>query len=107
MVCIAGNKSDPFSVRGGLCQGCPLSPVLFIIFMDRIFRHSQAAEGVRFSGLQILSLLFADDVILLASSNSDLQVALGGFAAQCEATGMKTSKSEAMVLSWKRVDCPH
>ena len=65
-------------------------------------------EGVRFGDLRILSLLFADDVVLLASSNSDLQLSLGQFAAECEAAGMKisTSKSEAMVLSRKRVDCP-
>ena len=47
-------------------------------------------------------------MVLLASSNSDLQPSLGGFAAECETEGIRisTSKSEAMVLSWKRVDCP-
>ena len=48
LVRIAGNKSDLFPVRVGLRQGCPLSPILFIIFMDRITRHSQGVEGVRF-----------------------------------------------------------
>ncbi|KAI3364414.1 hypothetical protein L3Q82_011205 [Scortum barcoo] len=46
-------------------QGCPLSPVLFIIFMDRISRRSQGPEGVRFGNHRISSLLFADDVVLL------------------------------------------
>ncbi|MDG2633017.1 hypothetical protein P7M35_24665, partial [Vibrio parahaemolyticus] len=57
---------------------------------------------------RISSLLFADDVVLLAPSNSDLQLSLGRFAAECEAAVMRisTSKSEAMVLSRKRVDCP-
>ncbi|KAK3523520.1 hypothetical protein QTP70_001888 [Hemibagrus guttatus] len=37
----------------------------------------------------------------------DLQHALGHFAAECEAAGMRvsTSKSEAMVLDWKKVAC--
>uniref|UniRef100_A0A3B3RGR1 Immunoglobulin superfamily member 3 n=1 Tax=Paramormyrops kingsleyae TaxID=1676925 RepID=A0A3B3RGR1_9TELE len=43
-----GNKSDLFPVRVGLRQGCPLSPILFIVFMDRISRCSQGVEGVRF-----------------------------------------------------------
>uniref|UniRef100_A0A8C6WRQ5 Reverse transcriptase domain-containing protein n=1 Tax=Neogobius melanostomus TaxID=47308 RepID=A0A8C6WRQ5_9GOBI len=38
-------KSDLFPVRVGLRQGCPLSPVLFITFMDRISRRSQGPEG--------------------------------------------------------------
>ena len=76
--------------------------------LDRISRRSQVAEGVGFGGLRIPSLVFADDVVLFASLNSDLQFSLGLFAAEWEATGMKisTSISEAMVLSQKRVDCP-
>ena len=71
LVRIAGSKSDSFQVRIGLPQGFPLSPVLFIIVMDRISRRSQAVERVKFGGLQIRSLLFADDVVLLGPSNGD------------------------------------
>uniref|UniRef100_A0A8C6LDH0 Reverse transcriptase domain-containing protein n=1 Tax=Nothobranchius furzeri TaxID=105023 RepID=A0A8C6LDH0_NOTFU len=107
LVRIAGSKSDLFPVRVGLRQGCPLSPVLFITFMDRISRHSRGVECVEFGGRRISSLLFADDVVLLASSSSDLQLLLGRFAAECEAAGMRisTSKSETMVLDRKRVAC--
>ncbi|KAK3510413.1 hypothetical protein QTP70_005909 [Hemibagrus guttatus] len=47
------------------------------------------------------------DVVLLAPSSLDLQHALGRFAAECEAAGMRvsTSKSEAMVLNRKKVAC--
>ena len=31
---------------------------------------------------------------------------LDRFAAECKAVGMRISKSEAMVLSWKGADCP-
>jgi len=85
-----------------------LSPNLFIIFMDRISRCSRGVEGVRFGDLSIASLLFADDVVLLASSGRDLQLSLERFAAECEAVGMRvnTSKSESMVLDRKTVECP-
>ncbi|GAA6083977.1 receptor-type tyrosine-protein phosphatase F-like, partial [Tachysurus ichikawai] len=55
---IAGSKSDLFPVHAGLRQGCPLSPVLFIIYMDRISRRSRGPEGVRFGDHRISSLLF-------------------------------------------------
>ena len=108
LVRIASSKSDSFPVRVGLRQGCPLSPILFITFMDRISRRSQVVEGFRFGDLRIKSLLFADDVVLLAPSSQELQLSLEQFAAGCEAAGMtiSTSKSEAMVLDRKRVECP-
>ena len=71
-----------FSAGAGLHQDCPLSPILFVIFMDRILRHSLGEENVQFEGLRIAFLLFADDVVLLASSHCDPQNALGQFAAE-------------------------
>ncbi|KAK3505719.1 hypothetical protein QTP70_020512 [Hemibagrus guttatus] len=107
LVRIASCKSDLFPVHVGLRQGCPLSPVLFVVFMDRISRRSQGLEGVRFGDHRISSMIFADDVVLLASSSLDLQHALGRFAAERKVAGMRvsTSKSEAMVLDRKKVAC--
>ncbi|KAK3555547.1 hypothetical protein QTP86_021786, partial [Hemibagrus guttatus] len=78
LVRIASCKSDLFPVHVGLRQGCPLSPVLFIVFMDRISRRSQGLEGVCMH-----------------------------WGVLCEAAGMRvsTSKSEAMVLDRKKVAC--
>lgn len=51
-------------------------------------------------GLEVTSLLFANDFFLLAPSEPDLKHTLECFAADFEVVGMKlsTSKSEAMVL---------
>ncbi len=67
------NVSDTFSVDIGLHQGCTLSPILFVMFMDRISMCSRGEESVHFGDLKIMSLLFADDVVLLALSDCDLQ----------------------------------
>ncbi|KAI3364565.1 hypothetical protein L3Q82_010836 [Scortum barcoo] len=66
----------------------------------KISKCSQGLEGVQFGNHRISSLLFADDVVLLASSGQDLQHVLRWFAS------ISTSKSEAMVLDRKRVACP-
>ncbi len=56
--------------------------------MDRISGHSRVEERVHFGNLRIASLLFADDIILLASSGRDHQCTLGQFAVECEAAGV-------------------
>lgn len=62
--------------------------------MDRISRLNQRLKRLQVS--VFASLLFADDVILLA-----IKIALGWFGAKCEAIGMRF-KSGAMDLGWKR-----
>ena len=64
-------------------------------------------RGCSLVGLRIALLLFADDVVLMTPSACDLQHSLDRFAAECEVAGMiiSTSKSEAMVLSQKPMDC--
>jgi len=57
-------------VHVGLPQGCHSSLVLFVVFMDRIWRCSRREEGVWFGNLMVTSLLSADDVVLLAFSCS-------------------------------------
>ena len=59
--------------------------------MDRISLGSQGVEGVLIGDLRIGSPLFADEVVLLASTARDLEMSLDQFAAECEAAGVKIS----------------
>ena len=107
--CVRANgvKSRSFTVGTGLRQGCVLSPLLFIIFMDRIVKRSRGAECVKIGDVKVARLLFADDLVILASSQADIQSALDRFAAECEASSMKISvaKSEVMVVARSPTDC--
>ena len=51
--------------------------------------------------------LFTVDFVLFVSSDHELQHALGWFSDECEVAGMRVSmsKSEAMFLCWKMMDC--
>ncbi|KAI3362712.1 hypothetical protein L3Q82_001640 [Scortum barcoo] len=106
-----GSAPCEYGVREAFAKGCSVSvrPEQELgSHCRQISRRSQGPEGVRFGNHRISSLLFADDVVLMASSGQDLQHVLERFAAECEAAGMRisTSKSEAMVLDRKRVACP-
>ena len=94
-------------VRVGLRQGCVSSPLLFVIFMDRISRRSTTPDCVTTENAKVESLLLAEDVARLTSSSAGLQRVLDRFATECRMTGMQisTRKTEVMVLSRKKEQC--
>ena len=63
--------SDTFKVKRGVRQGCVLSPLLFNIYTDRIFREGLC--GVKLGDEVFSNLRYADDTVLLAESEEELQ----------------------------------
>ena len=101
-------KTKPFSASVGLRrQGCVLSPLLFIIYVDKIDRDCCCSSGVTIGECNVRRLLFADDLALLSSNKSDLLYALDRFSDACLDAGIKISaaKTEIMCLSRHPIQC--
>ena len=72
-----GLKTDWFTVTCGLKQGCNLSTILFNFYAnDVVERIMSTSKGIDIEGEKVSVLLYADDLIHLAPSTSDLQVML-------------------------------
>ena len=66
--------SERYTIEGGLRQGCILSPSLFSLFlMDLAEELERQGLGVRVRGTWMGACFFADDIVLLAESDNDLQ----------------------------------
>ena len=56
-------------------QGCILSPILFLIFINGLIEEIKKLNiGVLYGKVKIAILLFADDIALLAESREDLEI---------------------------------
>lgn len=101
--------TESFPSGLGVKQGCPLSPTLFGMYIDAVedFILVNVNNGgtVKIGGWSVPLLLYADDIVLLASSQSELQQLmdiLADFCDQAELT-INLSKTEVLVFSRSRV----
>ena len=92
-------ESEWFSQDFGLKQGCILSPTLFSILMSDLAEMLSSANlGVELSSKLINCLLFADDIVLMGTSDEELQSLLDITAKFAEKWGMKFNPSKSKVL---------
>ena len=63
--------SETFNIRWGVRQGCPLSPILFILYINDILVNTRGVE-VPGNPCRIRGLLFADDLVVLADDDRSL-----------------------------------
>ena len=67
--------TDWFQIRKGVRQGCILSPCLFNLYAEYIMRNTgleEAQAGIKIGRRNINNLRYADDTILMAESEEEL-----------------------------------
>jgi hypothetical protein len=71
---VGDRMTDWFNIEVGVRQGCTLSPTLFSVFIDGLARAiKNLGLGVEVGEERLTLLLYADDIVLLAETEQDLQ----------------------------------
>ena len=71
---------DPFDVERGVAQGAVESPWIYSVFIDGLAQAlKRAGHGIMIAGRRVPLLMYADDVVMLASTQSEL-VAMNAIA---------------------------
>jgi Reverse transcriptase (RNA-dependent DNA polymerase) len=97
-------RSEMFQTNEGLRQGGGLSPLLFNIFMDDIINESSDQNKklvVGYRHLQRITIsegVFADDVVVMAGNEKDLQHNLETWNRTFESYDMKINKAKTKVM---------
>ena len=109
-----GWLSEYFAVEAGISQGCPFSPLAFVLAVELLaikIRHFENVKGLNYwkarNGLleSIIKIaLYADDLTLFLKDEQDMQQALGILAEFSTFSGLEINrmKSEAMWLGSKQ-----
>jgi len=91
----------------GVKQGCPLSPTLFGIYIDKLEECLEKAScvGPTLTGIVINLLLYADDIVLMARSPHDLENQLRILKDFCSNMGMtvNTDKTKVMIIKSNKI----
>eukprot|EP00253_Pinus_taeda_P017008 PITA_17008 len=114
-VLINGAASPFFNSQRGLIQGCPLSPLLFLLVAEGLSRlihkarRTNKTKGIEVAiNLYIFHLLFVDDILIFSNgSHNELKELKSIFELFMKATGMQinSGKSQVCVAGFNRREC--
>jgi len=87
--------TEAFPVKSGVHQGWILSPILFLVTIERVMRQeiSLCSRGIQWTILSHLhDLDFADDITILSSTPTPLQAKSDDLKTSAKETGLIISK---------------
>ena len=94
--------TDWFQIGKGVHQGCVLSPCLFHLNAEYIMRNAgleEAQARIRISRKNVNNLRYADDTILMAESEEELNSLLMKVKEESEEVGLKLSIQTTVVMA--------
>ncbi len=96
--------SDWIEIERGVRQGCVLSPDLFSLYSEIIFREVEELHGGVINGRNENNIRYADDTVLIAETEKDLQHILNKVIKESESLGLalNAKKTYLMTVSKKQ-----
>ena len=94
--------TDWFQIGKGLYQSCILSPCLFNLYAEYIMRNAgleEAQAGIKIARRNINNLRYADDTILMAESEEELESLLMKVKEESEKVGLKLSIKKTKIMA--------
>ena len=96
--------TDYVQINRGVRQGCVLSPTLFNLYSEWIFRKCDMKndeEGIAIGGIKFNNIRYADDTVLIAETKEQLERMLNEMNVKSKEYGLNINirKTKCMVVS--------
>ena len=91
----------PIQIRRGVRQGCVLSLVLYNTYVDYAFTEMIGMNGVDIGELNIKTIMYADDAVIIASTEEQLSALMNELDSKGKLYDIEVnmSKTKVMVVS--------
>lgn len=103
VVKVGENTSKCFWTTKGVRQGCPMSPTLFSIYLADLAEEIRKGQGgVKVGKKRIVSLEYADDVVLLAEKEEGLGAMIKALEKYLEGKKLSLNVDKSKVVIFKK-----
>ena len=99
------SRTGLFPYKRGVRQGCPLSPILFNIFLNDLLTEvdKDKTHSVQLGDKQYITFLaYADDIVILSKSAIGLQRSLDILDRFCNAWNMKVNIKKIKCITFQK-----
>jgi len=96
--------TEKIQIKSGVLQGESLSPSLFNIYLNDLPAELEKTQcvGICLGNRKIHCLLFADDVVILATNPTNLQLKLNSLSKYVTSNGMRVNIDKTKVIIFRR-----
>ncbi|XP_071642133.1 uncharacterized protein [Temnothorax longispinosus] len=97
-------KGESFWMAKGLRQGCLLSPILFNLLIADIEDHMRKGGwgGVSVKGEKIYTLMYADDIAVLAEEEQDMRSMISRLEGYLDRKGLTLSTEKTKIIRFRK-----
>ena len=89
-----------FRFEKGVREGCLLSPLLVALFLNDLETDLKEGGAKGVDNIQICSLLYADDLILISTDENDLKIQMGLLGKYAAKYNMEINHKKTKVMTY-------
>lgn len=92
--------SDEFETSMGVKQGCVLSTLFFVLYINDII--DSVKGGIVMSGKNIPGLMFADDLVFLSETINGMQLMINRLERYCKTWNLSVNLAKSKIMIMRR-----